>query len=218
MSETIKKKSNATKKEQAEKFATTTAKETAVADAEKYAAISATEETESNMVENTVVVEQEKPKAPKRKPLPKVDLNELVEVESCFHGDLNFVSAKTGRRANWGEFGSVDYLSVEDLMSMRNTQPAFFKNNWIILVGENAQDVFDYLQLGRFYKNYRSLDDFTELFSMSPEDLKAALDDMNAESKENVARHAYALIQEGELDSVRIIEVIENSTGFDLRG
>lgn len=159
-----------------------------------------------------------KPEKPaKRKPLPKLDLNELVEVESCFHGTLNFVSGKTGRRASWSGFGATDYLTVEDLLSMRNTQPAFFKNNWIILTGDNADSVFEYLQLGRFYKDYRSLEDFTELFSMSPEELKDALGRMNSEAKENVARHAYSLIQEGELDSVRLIEVIEDATGFNLR-
>lgn len=159
----------------------------------------------------------EKPKVEKRKPLPKVDLNELVEVESCFHGELYFESPKTGNKANWGYFGAVDYLTVEDLMSMRNTQPAFFRNNWIMLVGDNAQDVFDYLQLGRFYKNYRSVEDFAELFAMAPEDLAEAMAEMNKEAKENVARHAYSLMQDGELDSVRLIEVIEKATGFNLR-
>lgn len=155
----------------------------------------------------------EKPK----KKIARPDLNDLVEVESCFHGELSFVSAKTGNKAFWGKFGSNDYLTVEDLMSMRNSQPAFFKNNWIALVGDNAEDVFEYLQLGRYYKNYHSKEDFDELFSMEPEELKEVLDRMNDDFKENVARHAYALIQEGRLDSNRIVEVVEKSTGFDLR-
>lgn len=170
---------------------------------------------EEIVAEEVATVKAEKPT--KRKPLPKLDLNELVEVESCFHGTLNFVSSKTGRRAAWSGFGATDYLTVEDLLSMRNTQPAFFKNNWIILTGDNADSVFEYLQLGRFYKDYRSLEDFAELFSMSPEELKDALERMNSEAKENVARHAYSLIQEGELDSVRLIEIIEDATGFNLR-
>ena len=77
--------------------------------------------------------------------------------------------------------------------------------------------MFEYLQLGRYYKNYRSREDFDELFSMEPEALKEVLDTMSADAKENVARHAYALISEGELDSNRIIDVIEKATGFELR-
>lgn len=162
-------------------------------------------------------VEEKKPAHPVKKKLPRPDLNDLVEVESCFHGQLNFVSEKTGRRASWGKFGDVDYLTVEDLMSMRNAHPGFFKNNWIMLVGDNAEAVFEYLQLGRYYKNYRSREDFDELFNMEPDALKEVLDTMSSDAKENVARHAYALINDGELDSNRVIDVIEKATGFELR-
>lgn len=162
------------------------------------------------------VKEVEKP-AKKRVTADKIDLNDLVEVRSRFYGGLTYISRKTGYRVSWGEYDSFQYLTIDELMAMRNTQPQFFTNNWVVLVGDNAEDVKSFLQIDRYYKGFDAVDGFDELFSYEPDEILEVVGKMSGSMKENVARRAYALIKSGELDSVKVIAALEEACGYELR-
>ena len=100
---------------------------------------------------------------------------------------------------------------------MRNTQPQFFTNNWVVLVGDNADSVKSFLQIDRYYKGFDAVDGFDELFDYEPEEIIAVVGKMSGSMKENVARRAYALIETGELDSVKTIAALEEACGYELR-
>lgn len=85
--------------------------------------------------------------SPVEKRTPEVRLADMVCVRSCFYGNLVYVSKKTGAIVEWQNFDAEQYMTVEELLYMRNSQPRFFKEPWIRIVGDNADAVFKFLSL-----------------------------------------------------------------------
>lgn len=176
--------------------------------------------TTKKIVEDTSkdTVEKEVPKPqPKPKVLAKIDPNELIDVQSCVYGELIFVSRKTGYRIIWDDFGSTNPVTVGDLIDMRNGQKRFFEEPWLVLLGDRAPVIIDYLQVGKYYKNINKLEDFDEIFNYKPSEISAVIKDLTTGTKEIIARRAYALIKEGSLDSRKMIDEIEKATGFSIQ-
>ena len=178
--------------------------------------------TQTAKAKTKPVVEKKTPKADsppakKKLTLADVSLNELVEVQSCYYGNLIYVSSKTNAKTKWSEFGVSEYMPVEEVMVMRNSQPAFFRNQWVRLVGDNAEDVMNFLQLQRYYPKATQFDDFEEIFDKTPAKIKEIVSEFTDSMKESFARYAHSLVQSGEIDSIKKIEAIEDATGFDLR-
>lgn len=150
-----------------------------------------------------------------KKKLVAVDLNELVEVKSCVYGELSYI-ARSGDEVKWESFGDVAWMTVGALMEMRNSQRDFFEKQWIVLCGDNAQAVLDYLQIDKYYKVINELEDFDKIFTYTPEEIPAVVSELPDSTKETIARRAYAKIKDGELDSKKMIDVLQTSLGYNL--
>ena len=146
----------------------------------------------------------------------EVDLNDIVYVQSCFHGNLFYKSKRNGSIVEWQTFAEEQPMSVDELMYMRNTQPTFFKEQWVRLVGENADDVFAFLHLDRYCKNNLKFDDFDDVFEMNAEEIEATVKEFTASLKESFARRAKELYDAGELNNLKVIKAIERATKFKL--
>ena len=65
--------------------------------------------------------------------------------------------------------GDVNLLTIAELQNMRNGQRDFFSENWVMLVGDNAEQALDWLQIRKYYSDIVELDDLDEVFTWSPE-------------------------------------------------
>lgn len=155
-----------------------------------------------------------------RSDVPKkvnVSLNDIVYVQSCFHGDLFYRSKRNnGFIVEWQQFGEEQPVDVDELMYMRNTQPTFFKEQWIRLVGDNADDVFEFLHLDRYCKNNLKFDDFDDVFAMESDEIEMVVKSFTPSLRESFARRALELIETGELDNLKKIQAIERASGYSL--
>lgn len=151
--------------------------------------------------------------APKR---VTVDLNDLVCVQSCFHGNLFYKSKRNGSIIEWNRFGEDQYMDVDELMYMRNTYPTFFKEQWIRLVGDNADDVFAFLHLDRYCKNNLSFDSFDDVFEMDTATMTKVVKEFAPSLRESFARRAMELIENETLTDLKTIKAIEAATGYKL--
>lgn len=111
----------------------------------------------------------------------------------------------------------MELIPFSELITMRNEQPAFFRNAWVVPVSDNANEVISALQLERYYTGLSMLENFDDIFAMDIDDMKALIGGLSNQMKENVARRAYALYEDGTIDSVKVIEAVEESTGFELK-
>lgn len=152
----------------------------------------------------------------KIKVLRKIDPLELVEVASNYYGTLVYVSRKTGYETSWGEYGDTVMMTVEDLITMKNSQKSFFERNWVVLQGDNAQEVMEYMQIERFYEHHMDKEEIEALFDKGAEEIAQAIAPLAKATKETIVRLAKDKIERKELDSLQKIAAIQKATGFEL--
>lgn len=193
---------------------TTTKKAKPVVEAESIdEAVLIEAEVEAEPAEATPVEKVTRPAPQKR---VQVDLNDIVYVQSCFHGNLFYKSKRNGSIVEWQQFGEDQPMDVDELMYMRNTQPTFFKEQWIRLVGDNADDVFTCLHLDRYCKNNLKFDSFDDVFEMNPAEIEMTVKEFAPSLRESVARRAKELYDDETLCDIKTIKAIERATGFTL--
>ena len=156
-----------------------------------------------------------KVEVPVVKPEFKITQEDTVSVVSCVKGELMWKSPE-GRKEVWNHFGDTNYMTIADLFKMRNYDQRFFSDNWVTIEGENAQAYLDYLQVSKYYKNFRTVNQFDKIFSMAPDEIIDTVSKFSNEVKETFARRAKEFMNDGKLDSYQRIEAIQKATGFDL--
>lgn len=145
---------------------------------------------------------------------PKLDLNMLVPCANGTHGKLIYISKRQlGYEIIWDEFGQIEYIELQELLSMRNSAKKFFTHNWLLI---DDIEVLKFLGVEKFYENALNLDNFDDIFKMKPEDVYIKVSKMTDGMKRSVAYRAKELIETGELDSRKVIEKLEAAVGFDL--
>ena len=164
---------------------------------------------------NTTPVAETKIENPAVKPELKITQEDTVSVVSCVKGELMWKSPE-GRKEVWNHFGDTNYMTIADLFKMRNYDQRFFSDNWVTIEGENAQAYLDYLQVSKYYKNFRTVNQFDKIFSMVPDEIISIVSKFSNEVKETFARRAKEFMNDGKLDSYQRIEAIQKATGFDL--
>ena len=153
---------------------------------------------------------------PVEKRMPEVQLTDMVCVRSCFYGNLVYVSKKTGAIVEWQNFDAEQYMTVEELLYMRNSQPRFFKEPWIRIVGDNADAVFQFLSLERYNVTALSYGSFADIFRMPVKDIEMLVSGFGNSMKESFARYTRMNILDDELTDLKVIKAIEHATGFEL--
>ena len=150
------------------------------------------------------------------KKVKKVTLDEFIDVQSCVVGKLVWRSKKTGYKVIWNEYGEINPMQVSDLLDMRNDSRGMFTSNWIVLVGDRAKDILDYLQVSKFYKQIVTPEDLDDIILGDAEDIESSVRAMNDSLKEAVVFRATQLYKDGEIDSAKTINAIRKATGVDI--
>ena len=152
--------------------------------------------------------------APTKKIVPKdIDPHQTVIVKNGFQGKLIYKSSKTGERFVWDEFGDEQDMELVELRNAKGAHKDFFINNWFMF---DEPWVVEYLGMSRYYKNAVNVEDFDSLFKKDPSELEDILNDMSDGQKKSVGYRARVLIHEKEIDSLKIIDVIEKCLGIEL--
>jgi hypothetical protein len=149
--------------------------------------------------------------APKRK---KIDKDEEVVCRSVVSGELIYTSRRTNMTVEWDEYGTIQYLTVEELMTMKSQQKSFLTKPWIIIEDE---DVVDYLGLRPIYENIVPLDDL-EYYIVNTDLNKLRADIQKAPRgiKDLITDKARAMITNEELNDIRLIRVLNQELNIDL--
>lgn len=141
------------------------------------------------------------------------DMNEMVSVVCITNTPLVYESKnQIGYRIDWDGFLQENWIEYKELINMRNSQRAFFEKPWIIC----DWDVLVDLKVDQYYKNIIDLENLEGLFEKSPEELEKTLKVVPNGIKTLIVDKAFELRREKRLDSISIIETIENTLKIDL--
>lgn len=156
------------------------------------------------------IKEDDKPIIPK-----DIDQSMYVIVKNGFQGKLIYVSPRTKEVYTWDNFGDEQEIELRELRNAKSSAKGFFENNWFMF-DEEYQWVIPYLGLNRYYKDSINLDGFDKIFDLEPEVLAIAINKMPSGQKQSLMYRAIQLVNEGEIDSRKMISTLEEVFGIEL--
>lgn len=161
---------------------------------------------EEKLVEDVVEVKES---------IKEVDPAQYVTVLNGFQGKLTYKSSRTGEKFKWEEFGDEQEIELRELRNAKNSNKKYFEKNWFMFNNEFSW-VIDYLGVGQYYKNAISVEDFDDIFTKNPKEIKRVVENLSDGQKKAVIYRAKALIDEGEIDSLKTIDALEDIFGIKL--
>ena len=145
----------------------------------------------------------------------KIPLDTVVPVVCNVTGGAIYKSAKTiGYTIDWDDYGSVEYVELSELVSMRNTARRFFEDNWIVLEDtENftAVQLYDFLRVTKYYENAFTPETIDTIFDMNDKEIIRVVSELSKGMKDTIATRAKEKIDAKELDSNKKIEALETA-------
>lgn len=176
-----------------------------------------TRKTTKATTKTAAVTGADKPKsttAPKQTIIPKdIDASQYVIVRNGFQGTLVYQSSRTGEIFIWDEFGGEQEMELRELRNAKNSHKAFFENNWFMF---DDDWIIEYLGVGQFYRNALPLDSFDEIFVLGADSLRDKISKLSEGQKRSVAYRAKELIADKKIDSLSVIETLEDCLGIEL--
>lgn len=168
----------------------------------------------NNTAEQNTPTAAAAPKTEKKPIVAKdIDPTQYVIVRNGFQGRLVYRSQRTGERFVWDEFGAEQEIELRELRNAKNSNKKFFINNWFMF---EEDWVVDYLGVRQYYRNAISIESFDEIFSKKPAELKRMIAGMSDGQKKSVAYRAKNLIAEKKIDSLSVINALEDALHIEL--
>lgn len=173
------------------------------------------EKKEPEIIEADVAIEtiEDAPVTATKIKASEIDPNQTVVVRNGFQGKLVYQSRKTGEVFEWDHFGDEQDIELAELRNARSSAKAFFEKNWFMF---DEDWVIDYLGVGRYYKHALRIDEFDDLFKKSAKEVEEILSNLSDGQKRSVAYRARQLINEGAIDSNKVISALETGLGVEL--
>lgn len=157
----------------------------------------------------------------KKRKIARIPLDTVVPVICNTVGGAFYSSKRTlGYAVEWEDIGSVEYMELGELSSMRNTDRRFFEDNWIVFDDTEeytASQLYDFLKVSKYYKNVLTSENIDEVFTYSKDKLIKTLSVLSRGMKQTIAARAKQKLDENTLDK-NIIDILESSLGiqFDI--
>jgi hypothetical protein len=163
--------------------------------------------------------ELEKAKAEVQKPVTRmvakkssISDNEEIVVMNGLTGALRYHSERSNSTWEFETFGQQDAMTFAELKIMRNRYPSYFREGWLIVLDTEVQKE---LGLVEMYKNIITPENVDEVFAMNPEDLSKFIDALPEGQKLSFVNMAQDRVENGTLDSNKIIKMIEDKFNFN---
>jgi len=142
-----------------------------------------------------------------------LDPNMIVTVRNGANGILIYKSRKTHETFRWECFGDEQDMELQELKNARNSSKAFFQNNWFLI---DDPEVIEYLGVEKFYQYALDYDSFNDLFNKEPNEIKSIISGLSNGQKKTIAYRAKQLITDGVIDSIKVINALEESLSIEL--
>ncbi len=159
---------------------------------------------------------------PSRKSVARIPLDTEVPCLCNVKGGLIYTSTRAdGTKAEWFDFGDLQYLDLRELLLMRNSQKRFFNDNWISIKdtddGEyTADDIYKFLRVDDKYGDFYDADNIETFFELNEDQMKDKVSKMSRGMKDLVSIMALDKLEHDEIDSVKKRKSIISVLGLDV--
>lgn len=154
----------------------------------------------------------------------KISGRTLVKVRSNVYGSLHYVNPFNGYRIVWPANGDVQLVEFDELARIKNTTPAFFQNQWVLIMGvgdgeackASADEICRALAIDQYYKGYLDPSAMTNICEWDDKTIADRVAVLSDSAKANLVATLNGYIASGKLDSLRKIAVFEKALGCEL--
>lgn len=159
-------------------------------------------------------IEQREKITESKKMIPKdIDPHQFVTVRNGSRGPLIYKSKRTGETYKWAEFGDPQDMELGELKNAKSSNKKFFENNWFMF---DEPWVIEYLGLKQYYKFAIDIEAFDMLFQKPADEVEKSIQKLTMGQKRTVAYRARQLIEQEQIDSNKLIAVLERCLGVEL--
>lgn len=145
--------------------------------------------------------------------------NTLIKVKNNITGKLIFVNNRNGNTFVWERQGEDKYLTLGELLEIRNQSINFFKNQLIVVEGvsdgekanASIEEIYRYLGVEHYYRDFLDLTDYRSICEWSVAEIPSRVKALSAKVKENLIIAINNYIKNGALDSRRKIRAFEEA-------
>lgn len=142
-----------------------------------------------------------------------IPLNAIIPVRNGFNGSLVYRSPRTNETYVWEGFGSEQDMELQELKNARNSYKSFFENNWFLI---SDPEIIEYLGVGQYYKNALTYENFDSIYKLDADEIEDRVSKLSDGQKATVRYRAKQLIDDGTIDSIKVITALEKSLGVEL--
>lgn len=143
------------------------------------------------------------------------DASEPIMCTSVTAGELIMVGKKTKNLYRWSEYGDRTEVEYQDLQSAKLTRSQYIYNPLIMIENEELLQTWPDIQ-GIYDKAMGTGNDIAELFKLDNSTFERTLAFLPIGIKNTIKTMAYSMVEDGTLDSLRKIKIIDKVLGTDI--
>lgn len=148
----------------------------------------------------------------KRTTKPKLDLSQEVLVINMSQASFIYEARKGNGFLELDEYLDSDYMTIEDLQIMKNSNRGIFEKGWLFVDDEEA---VKFLGIKKYMDKVLLPEQLNDLFELDTNVLKEELAKFSSSIKENIYQTMKLKYEAGELTNVHVIRAIEESLNVD---
>ena len=161
----------------------------------------------------TKEVEAVVPETSKKK-VKKFEPDDLVLCQSVASGKTFVKGIKTGQIYTFEALGAEEYIEYKDLVAAVRSRSSIIFKPFIVVMDEDF--INEQTKLKEFYDSMYTPEDFEEFFTLTPSQMKEALNYMPTGIRETVKSMAAGKINNKTFDSVARIKALDDYFGTKL--
>lgn len=150
------------------------------------------------------------------KPVKVYDQHDLILCRSITPGWLA-MSGKSGIMYVWHSTGDVCEVEYGDLWAVKASRSQYLYKPYFVIEDEELLDQPRWKDLKEFYEDkVYGLDNVNAIINVPSNQIRAVLNELSDGMKRAVAMRATVLAENGELDSIKKIKIIDEVCGTDI--
>jgi hypothetical protein len=154
-------------------------------------------------------VEEELKKSEDKTHYVKKDIDKYkpIPIMNVTNGQLIYISKKTGVEISFSDFGDIEYIDYQELLTMRSSQRRFIDEPFILILDD---EVVNHLGLTKQYENMKFIKDgsIDHIFRLNQEEFEEILEKAPKGIKHSIITRARVLYETGELYDIRKIRYL----------
>ena len=173
----------------------------------------------ANTRKTTTKAVAEKPavKEPEVKAKREYEPDEDIKCVSVTAGELLMIGKKTGLLYKWSNYGDTAYVEYQDLKAEAyNSKSNYIYLPLIMIEDDELLNTREFAKVAETYKGMLTIDDLDSFFELSNQQFTQQLKKLPTGLKNTVKSVAVSKINDGSLDSIQKIKILDEVLGTEL--